>query len=173
MGCFRLLGIDCRYPVLLEQAQRRNPSTAYLGYCLVQQPWWYLLRIMRGRLHVVLCAVDFCHNGSRNFYYSVFLSVYFAKKRCHAYKPPPTPPDVILTSFWQKHIFDPSLISTLVFCGTSGFLSQNVQLKKIIKSTISSSKNPQEEKIRGKSILKNINRPFYMHLTKDMEHTNL
>ena len=40
------------------------------------------------------------------------------------------------------------LISALVFCGTSGFLSQNVQLKKIIKSTISSSKNPQEEKIQ-------------------------
>ena len=37
-------------------------------------------------------------------------------------------------------------MSALVFCGTSGFLSQNVQLKKIIKSTISSSKNPQEEK---------------------------
>ena len=39
------------------------------------------------------------------------------------------------------------LIPALVFCGTSGFLSQNVQLKKIIKSTIFSSKNPQEEKI--------------------------
>ena len=54
MGYFRLLGIGCRYPVLLEQAQLQNASTAYLGYCLVRQLWWYLLRIMHGRLHVVL-----------------------------------------------------------------------------------------------------------------------
>ena len=48
MGYFRLLGIGCRYPVLLEQAQLQNASTAYLGYCLVRQLWWYLLRIMLG-----------------------------------------------------------------------------------------------------------------------------
>ena len=53
------------------------------------------------------------------------------------------------------------------FC-TSGFFSQSVQLKKIIKSTISSSKNPQEEKIYRTTILKNINRPFYMYLAKTM-----
>ncbi len=40
--------------------------------------------------------------------------------------------------------------------------------KKIIKFTISSSKNPQEEKIYRTTILKNINRPFYMYLAKNM-----
>ena len=55
--------------------------------------------------------------------YFYFKSICFEKKSRYVCKP--LPPDVILMSFWQKHIFEPSLIQIIIkfFKGLGSFLA--------------------------------------------------